>query len=113
MMAFIDENTPYWVIFAMQGIRAIGVSGLIGPLNSWGMAKLPPWFMTDASSFGTAVRQAFASLGTALMVFAIMVVGPMMGSASMGFHLSFGFSAVCAIAVVVIAVSRVHSHLKN
>ncbi len=113
MMAFIDENTPYWVIFAMQGIRAIGVSGLIGPLNSWGMAKLPPWFMTDASSFGTAVRQAFASLGTALMVFAIMVVGPMTGSASMGFHLSFGFSAVCAIAVVVIAVSRVHSHLKN
>ncbi len=54
MMAFVDENTPYWVIFVMQGIRATGVSGLIGPLNSWGMAKLPPWFMTDASSFGTA-----------------------------------------------------------
>lgn len=113
MMAFADENTPYWAIFVMQGIRAIGVSGLIGPLNSWGMAKLPLEYMTDASSFGTAVRQAFASLGTALMVCAIVVVGPMTGSAAMGYHVGFGFSAVCAITVLVISIGWVHSHLKN
>ena len=97
----------------MQGIRATGVSGLIGPLNSWGMSKLPPWFMTDASSFGTAVRQAFASLGTAIMVFAIMVVGPFMGSAAMGYHLGFGFSAVCAILVLVIAIVWVKNGLRS
>lgn len=113
MMAFVDENTPYWMIFVMQGIRATGVSGLIGPLNSWGMSKLPPWFMTDASSFGTAVRQAFASLGTAIMVFAIMVVGPFMGSAAMGYHLGFGFSAVCAILVLVIAIVWVKNGLRS
>lgn len=113
MMAFVDEHTPYWMIFVMQGIRATGVSGLIGPLNSWGMSKLPPWFMTDASSFGTAVRQAFASLGTAIMVFAIMVVGPLMGSAAMGYHLGFGFSAVCAILVLVIAIARVKNNLRS
>ena len=113
MMAFADENTPYWAIIVMQGIRAIGVSGLIGPLNSWGMAKLPLEYMTDASSFGTAVRQAFASLGTALMVCAIVVVGPMTGSAAMGYHVGFGFSAVCAITVLVISIGWVHSHLKN
>lgn len=113
MMAFVDENTPYWVIFVMQGIRATGVSGLIGPLNSWGMAKLPPWFMTDASSFGTAVRQAFASLGTALMVCAIVVIGPLTGSAAMGYHLGFGFSAVCAIIVLIIAIVSVHSKLRS
>lgn len=113
MMAFVDENTPYWMIFVMQGIRATGVSGLIGPLNSWGMSKLPPWFMTDASSFGTAVRQAFASLGTAIMVFVIMVVGPFMGSAAMGYHLGFGFSAVCAILVLVIAIVWVKNGLRS
>lgn len=113
MMAFVDENTPYWMIFVMQGIRATGVSGLIGPLNSWGMSKLPPWFMTDASSFGTAVRQAFASLGTAIMVFAIMVVGPFMGSAAMGYHLGFGFSAICAILVLVIAIVWVKNGLRS
>lgn len=113
MMAFIDETTPYWAIFVMQGIRAIGVSGLIGPLSSWGMAKLPPRFMTDASSFSTAVRQAFASLGTALMVFALMVVGPAIGSVEMGYHLGFGISAACAIAVVIIAVVSVRSNMRN
>lgn len=113
MMAFVDENTPYWAIFVMQGIRATGVSGLIGPLNSWGMSKLPPWFMTDASSFGTAVRQAFASLGTALMVCAIVVVGPAIGSPVWGYHLGFGFSALCAIAVLVIAIAFVKPNLKN
>lgn len=113
MMAFVDEHTPYWVIFVMQGVRAIGVSGLIGPLNSWGMSKLPPWFMTDASSFGTAVRQACASLGTALMVCAIVVVGPALGSAAWGFHIGFGFSAVCALMVLLIAVLFVKPNLKS
>ena len=106
MMAFVDETTPYWAIIIMQGIRATGVSGLIGPLNSWGMSKLSPELMTDASSFGTAVRQAFASLGTALMVYAI-VAGPLLGSAAMGFHFAFGFSAVCAIATLLISLMRV------
>ena len=66
-MAFIDEATPFWAIVALQGVRATGVSGLIGPLTSWGMADLPHEIMTDGSSFGTAVRQACASVGTALM----------------------------------------------
>lgn len=106
LMVFVDETTPFWVIFLMQGIRAMGVSGLIGPLNSWGMGELPPNLMTDASSFGTAVRQACASLGTALMVYAI-VAGPLMGSTAMGYHVGFGFSAVCALVVLIIAVARV------
>lgn len=109
MMAFVDENTPYWVILAMQGVRATGVSGLIGPYNSWGMAKLAPQLMTDASSFGTAVRQAFASLGTALMVCAIVLGPALFGSATMGVHVAFGFSAVCAILVFVISVAKVRS----
>lgn len=54
-MAFIDEATPFWAIVALQGVRATGVSGLIGPLTSWGMADLPHEIMTDGSSFGTAV----------------------------------------------------------
>lgn len=108
MMVFVDENTPFWVILAMQSVRATGVSGLIGPLNSWGMGELPHGLMTDASSFGTAVRQACASLGTALMVYAI-VAGPFLGSVAMGYHVAFGFSAVCALVVFVLALARVRS----
>ena len=105
-MAFIDEATPFWAIVALQGVRATGVSGLIGPLTSWGMADLPHEIMTDGSSFGTAVRQACASVGTALMVFAI-AAGASAGMSLMGFHVAFAVSGAFAVMVFGLAVARV------
>ena len=105
-MAFISEQTPFWAIVALQGVRATGVSGLIGPLTSWGMADLPHSIMTDGSSFGTAVRQACASMGTALMVFAI-ALGASAGVPLMGFHAAFAISGVFAAVVLVLALARV------
>lgn len=105
-MAFMDESTPFWLIFCLQGIRAIGVSALIGPLTSWGMSELPHEIMTDGSSFGTASRQAAASLGTALMVFAI-TLGPSLGSATIGYTLAFGLSGVFAVAMLALVIARV------
>lgn len=105
-MAFISEQTPFWAIVALQGVRATGVSGLIGPLTSWGMADLPHEIMTDGSSFGTAVRQACASMGTALMVFAI-ALGTSAGASLMGFHAAFAISGVFAVVVLVLALARV------
>lgn len=105
-MAFMDESTPFWLIFCLQGIRAIGVSSLIGPLTSWGMSELPHEIMTDGSSFGTASRQAAASLGTALMVFAI-TLGPSLGSATIGYTLAFGLSGVFAVAMLALVIARV------
>ncbi len=105
-MAFMDANTPFWLIFCLQGIRAIGVSALIGPLTSWGMSELPHEIMTDGSSFGTAARQAAASLGTALMVFAI-TLGPSLGSATIGYTLAFGLSGVFAVVMLALVIARV------
>lgn len=105
-MAFIDEATPFWAIVALQGVRATGVSGLIGPLTSWGMADLPHEIMTDGSSFGTAVRQACASVGTALMVFAI-AAGASAGMSLMGFHVAFAVSGAFAVMVFGLVVARV------
>lgn len=105
-MAFIDEATPFWAIVALQGVRATGVSGLIGPLTSWGMADLPHEIMTDGSSFGTAVRQACASIGTALMVFAI-AAGASAGMSLVGFHAAFAISGFFAVIVLGLAVARI------
>ena len=105
-MAFIDAETPFWAIIVLQGIRATGVSGLIGPLTSWGMADLPHEIMTDGSSFSTAVRQACASIGTALMVFAI-ALGASMGLPLAGYHAAFALSGVFALATLAIAVVRI------
>lgn len=108
-MAFIDATTPLWLVTLMQTIRGIGVSSLIGPLNSWGMSELPHQIMMDGSAFFACIRQACASFGTALMVFAISAFGVSAtgGAAAVGYQLAFGFSALLSVAVLVGAVWKV------
>lgn len=113
MMAFLDETSPLWLVTFMQTVRGIGVSALIGPLNSWGMSKLPHAIMMDGSAFFAAVRQACASLGTALMMLIISVlsVAALADGASLAFayDMAFAFSAVCSVAVLVIALWKVRA----
>lgn len=101
-MAFIDEATPFWLIIVLQGIRATGVSSLIGPLTSWGLADLSHSIMTDGSSFSTAARQACAALGTALMVFAITLLPGVSG-----YHAAFAVSGVFGMLTLVLALAKV------
>lgn len=105
-MIFLDETSPFWLIMLLQGIRAVGVSGLIGPISSWGMSDLPHTVMTDGSSFSTAVRQASGSLGTALMVFLVTLGTTSFGSMLFGYQLAFAASGVFAIATFAILVAK-------
>lgn len=104
-MAFIDVSTPFWLIIVMQSFRAIGVSGLIGPLTSWGMADLPKEIMGDGSSFSTALRQACAAMGTALMMF-LVTMGADAGAPLVGYQAAFALSGMFGVATLVIAVLR-------
>ena len=106
-MAFVDAATPFWLILLLQGIRAIGVSGLISPLTSWSMEELPGDLMTDASSFSTAIRQAVASMGTALMVLLVTVGAQFFASATFGFQLALGLSGLFAGGVLALILARV------
>ncbi len=101
-MVFIDESTPFWLIVVMQGVRATGVSGLIGPLTSWGLADLPHAIMTDGSSFSNATRQASAALGTALMVFAITLLPGIAG-----YHAAFAISAAFGVLTLALSFAKV------
>lgn len=106
-MAFMDANTPLWLITLFQAIRGIGVSSLIGPLNSWGMSRLEISNMVDGSAFFTTTRQASASLCTAIMMMLITTVGPIVvpgAQPCFGFQLALGFSAILALGVLVCAV---------
>lgn len=106
-MIFVDASTPLWLLTLMQTIRGIGVSSLIGPLISWGMAKLPFDVMMDGSAFLTTVRQACASFGTALMMLVIVMASASFGSSAIAYQLAFGLSAVFSVAVLVLAIARV------
>ncbi len=110
-MATVDESTPLWLLTLMQTIRGIGVSSLIGPLNSWGLSQLPHKIMMDGSAFFACVRQACASFGTALMVFAITALGAMAETgavpAALGYQVAFGISAILSLCVLVGAVAKI------
>ncbi len=106
-MAFLDESAPLWLITLLQSIRGIGVSSLIGPLNSWGMHKLPMQNMVDGSAFFTTTRQASASLCTAIMMLLItsaQSLGAVETGACVGYQLALGFSGLLSVGVFVCAI---------
>lgn len=110
-MAFVNESTPLWALTLMQTARGMGVSALIGPLNSWGMGGLPGQIMMDASAFSAAARQACASFGTAIMVLAITELSAVAATGAIGaqaaYQVAFGISAALAACVFVVAIAKV------
>ncbi len=106
-MIFATEAMPFWLVVLLQGIRQAGVSSLISPLNTWSMSELPRQLMTDGSSFGTVIRQAFASFSTAISMFIITAIPTVAGSLVLGFQAAYAFSAVCALAVFALVLLRV------
>lgn len=107
-MTFIDESTPLWLIAGLQGIRAMGISSCMSPMFQWSLSDLPREIVMDGSSFSNTVRQSFASICSALMVFFIVLCGSLAGvDPALGFHLAFGLSAVLSITVYLIVLLKV------
>ena len=99
-----------YVTTLCQAVRAVGVSGLVGPLTSWSLAQLPRPIVADGSSFCISARQACASLGTSVMVFLIAVAGASaagLANPALAYQLAFGFSAVMAVATLGFIVAKV------
>lgn len=101
-----DENTPLWAIAAAQAVRGVGISASMGCTITWMLRELPRPLIGDGSSFSILVRQACASLGTAVMVLiftAIAEISPGM----LGYQVAFAFSALLAAVMLVMAYSKV------
>lgn len=110
-MVFVSADTPLWLLTVMQMVRGMGVSFTIGPLCTWGLKGLPYDITMDGSAFFTAVRQACASIGTALMVLVIEVCGSWAAAGIVGtalaYRLAFGLSALFAIGMFVTVLWKV------
>lgn len=110
---FVGADTPLGALTFCQGVRAVGVSALVGPLNSWGLSGLNRGLVMDGSAFFAAARQACASLGTALMMMAVSLVGAggaAGGAADAGaaltvapYQFAFALSTLFALAVLMTA----------
>lgn len=121
---FVGPGTPLWVLTLLQGVRAVGVSGLVGPLNSLGLSGLNGGVIMDGSAFFATARQVCASLGTALMMLIISATGLALAAANpadagaiavdggstlaaLSYQLAFTFSTLLAAAVLVTALWKI------
>ncbi len=108
---FIGEETPLWLLSVYQTTRAIGVSGLIGPLLTYALSGLEGPLVPHGSSASVVIRQVAATFGTAIMVFCVAALLPLAASGdvtpAMPYQVAFGFSAVMATLSLGVIVLRV------
>ena len=108
---FVGEDTPLWLLAVWQTIRAIGVSGLIGPLVTFSLSGLNGPLVPHGSTAQVIGRQVAATFGTAIMVLLMTLFADVVatGSASMAlpYQASFAFSAVMAIGAMLLIIARV------
>ena len=105
---FVSHDTPLWLLTAWQTIRAIGVSGLIGPLLTYSLAGLKGPLIAHGSAASVIIRQVAATFGTALMVLCMTAVTSLAGAVSpVPYQVAFGFSAAMALACSVSVFLRV------
>ena len=107
----VVESTPLWLLSVYQTLRAIGVSGLIGPLTTFSLSKLEGELVPHGSMASVIVRQASATFSTAIMVFLVVALTPLAAdgsiAASLPYQSAFLFSAVMAIVSMLFIVTRV------
>lgn len=108
---FIGNDTPLWVLATLQAVRAIGVSGLIGPLLTYALSGLEGPLVPHGSTASVIARQVAATFGTAIMVFFVSALVPFAAegaiASSAPYQAAFAFSAVMALLSMAVIVVRV------
>ena len=111
LCCFVGDDTPLWMLSIWQTIRAIGVSGLIGPLLTFSLSGLEGPLIGHGSSASVVIRQVAATFGTAIMVFCIAALLPFSADGVVGaavpYQVAFGFSAVMGVMSLAIIIARV------
>ena len=109
-MYFLTMDTPIVVAVVLNVIRNLAIGSLMMPLLTWGTSNVDPKKVADASSLLTSFRTIAGSIGSAVFVGIMTVVGK--NSAAVygedalihGMNVSFFWMAVGSLALLMIAV---------
>lgn len=111
LCCFVGDDTPLWMLSIWQTLRAIGVSGLIGPLLTFSLAGLKGPLIGHGSSAQVVIRQVAATFGTAIMVFCVAALLPFAADGAIGaavpYQVAFAFSALMGVASLGLIITRV------
>lgn len=96
-IAFVPLGAPLWAFAAFQMLRCMGLTTLIPSTTAWALAPLGKEGITpDGSAALIMMRQIFAALATAAMVF-LVTQAQILGQPWLGFHGALGLSGVLAL----------------
>lgn len=111
LCVFIGDDTPLWLLSLFQTTRAIGVSGLIGPLLTFALSDLKGPLVSHGSSAAVIIRQVAGTFGTAIMVLLVTVFDDMAAagavSAAFPYQAAFAFASVMAVLSLIMIILRV------
>jgi hypothetical protein len=74
-MSLIHRNTPLAVAAVLNVLRNVSIGSLMMPLLTWGTSCIKPEKVADASSLLTSFRTISGSIGSAVFVGIMTVVG--------------------------------------
>jgi MFS family permease len=102
-MAFINMNTPLAVAAAWNVIRNVSIGALMMPLLTWGTGSVRGEKVADASSLLTSFRTISGSIGSAVFVGIMTLVGSS-STLMHGLNMAFAAMALSALALAVLAI---------
>jgi EmrB/QacA subfamily drug resistance transporter len=108
-MVFINMSTPLIVAAAWNVLRNISIGALMMPLLTWGTSSIELKKMADASSLLTSFRTIAGSIGSAVFVGIMTVVGSASaekyGDAALMHGLNIAFAAMSCSALLLFALA--------
>ncbi len=91
------ETTPFEVMAVYQGVRQVGIGGLIGPLQTWALVDLKGPLISDGSSTCILFRQVGSSIGAAIMVFLVSFGLTLALPPAVPYQAAFAFSGLLVL----------------
>lgn len=110
MMAFLDEHSSFTTITVIYTLRLVSVGFAMMPLTTYAMNSISNRLIPDGTALNNTMRQIGASLFTAIMITIMTLVpatldgnNPTVHSEVLGVNATFLFSAVLALAALIMA----------
>jgi EmrB/QacA subfamily drug resistance transporter len=102
-MSLINMNTPLAVAAAWNVIRNVSIGALMMPLLTWGTGSVKEEKVADASSLLTSFRTISGSIGSAVFVGIMTLVGST-STLMHGLNMAFAAMALSALTLAVLAI---------
>ncbi|KAB8295667.1 DHA2 family efflux MFS transporter permease subunit [Bifidobacterium avesanii] len=90
---FLTASTPIWYVTAVFAVRSVGVSMVMMPAATWGLASVERRYASDASALLTSLRTIAGALGSAVFVAVMVACGDDPAGVSIAFLAMAGVAA--------------------